>query len=137
MASAAAVLVCVLGMIGRPMPPIVLLDVRPPDASKYAEAFVRRNPDTIYLLTQTVVFEDARRGDRSALKKLASILVHEEWHVLHGPDERAAYQAQLIELLRLGETPGRPVYAAVVRAMQTVLRAQRTPQLAVADAARR
>jgi len=122
MASAAAVLVCVLNLLGRPMPPIVLLDVLPADVSRNAEAFVRRDQDTIYLLTTTPVFADARRGDRQAWKKLASILVHEEWHLRHGPDERGAYQAQLIELIRLGESPGRPNFNGVFRAMLTVTR---------------
>jgi len=122
MLSAAAVLVCVLNLLGRPMPPIVLLDRHPADASPNAEAFVRHHPDTIYLLTTTSVFADARRGERQAWKKLASILVHEEWHLRHGPDERGAYRAQLIELLRLGETPSRPNYRGVVRAMLAVTR---------------
>jgi len=122
MTTAAAVLVCVLGMIGRPLPPIVLLDERPRDASHNAEAFVRRNPDTIYLLTQTDVFINARRGSTRALKKLASILVHEEWHLRHNADERTAYEAQLYELLRLGELPDQPLYRGVARAMRTVLR---------------
>lgn len=122
MASAAAVLVCVLNLLGRPMPPIVLLDVLPPDASRNAEAFVRRNPDTIYLMTTTSVFDDARRGRLQAWKKLASILVHEEWHLRYGPDERGAYQAQLIELMRLGEAPGRPNFNGVFRSMLAVTR---------------
>jgi hypothetical protein len=136
MATAAAVLVCVLNLINRPLPPIVLLDTRPPDVSARAEAFVRRNPDTIFLLTMTTVFEDARRGERQALKKLASIIVHEETHLKHGPDERRAYSAQLLELLRLGESPGRPVYASVVRAMQFVTRGKPRDDVAVARFAR-
>ena len=122
MTTAAAVLVCVLGMIGRPLPPIVLLDERPHDASPNAEAFVRRNPDTIYLLTQTDVFYEAQRRNYRALRKLASILVHEEWHLRHGADERRAYEAQLYELLRLGESPDQPLYRGVMRAMRSVLR---------------
>jgi len=120
--TAAAVLVCALDLLGRPMPPIVLLDVRPPDVSRYAEGFVRRNPDTIYVLTQTTVFEDARRGNNQALRKIASILVHEAWHLRHGADETGAYQAQLMELLRLGETPDRWTYRAVAKAKQHVER---------------
>jgi hypothetical protein len=122
MLTAAAVLVCVLEMVGRPLPPIVLLDERPRDASPNAEAFVRRNPDTIYLLTQTDVFHDARRGSYRALRKLASILVHEEWHLRHNADERRAYEAQLYELLRLGESPDQPLYRGVFRAMRSVVR---------------
>jgi hypothetical protein len=137
MMTAAAVLVCALNLIGRPMPPIAMLDVRPADASPTAEAFVRRNTDTIYLITTTSVFEDARRGEHAAIRKIASILVHEEWHLRHGPDERAAYHAQLIELIRLGEKPDRPVYAGVVRSMLAVLKAQRQPEIVVAGVARR
>jgi hypothetical protein len=132
MMTAAAVLVCALNLIGRPMPPIVLLDVRPADTSPTVEAFVRRNTNTIYLMTTSRVFEDARRYEFSALRKIASILVHEEWHLRHGPDERAAYQAQLMELMRLGESPGRPVYTSVVRSMMAVLKAQRQPEIVVA-----
>jgi len=55
-----------------------------------------------------------------ALRKLASILVHEEWHLRHGADERAAYHAQLRELLRLGETPERRNYRGVLRALRLV-----------------
>jgi hypothetical protein len=122
MASAAAVLVCALNLRGRPMPPIVLLDALPPEVSRNAEAFVRGSSGPIYLMTTTSVFADARRGDGQACKKLASILVHEEWHLRHGPEERGAYQAQLIELIRLGESPGWPNYSSVVRAMLAVTR---------------
>jgi hypothetical protein len=122
--TAAAVLVCALDLLARPMPPIVLLDARPLDVSPNAEGFVRRNPDTIYVLTDTDVFEDARRGDHHALRKIASILVHEEWHLRHGADETGAYQAQLLELLRLGETPERWTYRAVARAFRYVTRSR-------------
>ena len=124
MATAAAVLVCALNLLGRPMPPVVLLDVPPPDASGSVEGFVRRNPDTIYLVTSTLVFQDARRGDKAALRKIASIIVHEEWHLRHGADERGAYDAQLRSLLRLGELPERALYRSVLRAMEYVTRAR-------------
>jgi hypothetical protein len=51
--SAASVLVCVLNILGRSaetFPPIALLDVRPPDVSERAEAFVRSGDDTINLI---------------------------------------------------------------------------------------
>ena len=124
MATAAAVLVCALNMLGRPLPPIVLLDVPPADASRSVEGFVRRNPDTIYLVTSTLAFQDARRGDKSAQRKIASIIVHEEWHLRHGADERGAYDAQLRSLLRLGELQERPLYRSVLRAMEHVTQAR-------------
>jgi hypothetical protein len=59
-------------------------------------------------------------GDFNAARKLASILVHEEWHVRNGPDEEGAYAAQLITLMRLGAGPGNPVYAEVARSRAAV-----------------
>src|SRR5687767_10092544 len=123
----AAVLVCALEMLFRSaatFPPIVLIDTRPADVSAAAEAFVRRNPDTIYILTSSFTFRAAEAGDRGALQKLASILVHEEWHLKHGPDERGAYQAQLTALLSLGLRDGRPVFDEVRKSMLAVLAAQ-------------
>lgn len=131
MLTAAAVLVCALSLIGRPMPPIELLDVRPPDVSANAEAFVRRDPDRIFLLTCTEVFRDAQLRKRDAVRKLASILVHEEWHVKNGADEAGAYHAQLAELLRQGEAPDRYLYRSVWRAMRYVTQTRR-PQAASA-----
>src|SRR5688500_4092068 len=98
----AAVVVCALEMLFRSaatFPPIVLIETRPADVSAAAEAFVRRNPDTIYVLTSSFTFRAARADDRGALQKLASILVHEEWHLKLGPYERRAYEAQLTTLL--------------------------------------
>src|SRR5688500_5026248 len=103
MSTAATVLVCALNLLGRSpgsLPPIVLLEARPPGVSANAEAFVRRKPDTIYLVTSTPAFRAARLGDRDALKKIASIIAHEEWHVLHGSAEQPAYEMQLTTLWR-------------------------------------
>ncbi len=137
----ATVLVCALEMLLRSaatFPPIVLIDTRPDDVSAAAEAFVRRSPDTIYVLTSSSTFRAAQAGDRGALQKLASILVHEEWHLTHGPDERAAYQAQLTTLLALGLRDGRPVFDEVRRSMLAVMAAQkraaRRPEAVVAVA---
>src|SRR5688572_31105414 len=64
------------------------------------------------LLTTSEAFRTAlkaqtRCGNRNALRKLASILVHEEWHLRHGSDEEGAYSAQLTTLTMLGarDTP--------------------------------
>ena len=94
------------------MPRIELIDVAPPDVSAGAEAFVGRSADTIYLITSSPAFRDASRDSRgmqllrAAMQKLASILAHEEWHVRHGPDEKSAYEYQLVTLIRLGVQPG-------------------------------
>jgi hypothetical protein len=135
MSPAASVLVCALAMLGRSearLPPIELVDVRPPDASANAEAFVRPYHNVIYLITSAPVFRAALSEhrdpcefrDQQALKKLASIIVHEEWHLKHGSDEKGAYAAQLTELTKMGSGSGSPVYYSVTRAMQAVLKAQ-------------
>ena|SRR5688572_9466084 len=81
------------------------------------------------LLTTSEAFRTAlkaqtRCGNRNALRKLASILVHEEWHLRHGSDEEGAYSAQLTTLTMLGARDT-PVYGSVQRAMVAVL-AQRS-----------
>lgn len=131
--SAGLVLVCALDLLGRSarsFPPINLLDVRPGDVSAHADAFVRQGEDVIHLLTSAPAFQRVQRsphkcGNHNDLRKLASILVHEEWHVRNGPDERRAYEAQLMALITLDAGPGHPVYAGVVRAMADARARQR------------
>src|SRR5688572_17019806 len=133
MTPAAMVLVCAIQLLGRnpeSFPPIELLDVRPPYASVNAEGFVDPRTSTIYILTTTAVFRAAlqaqgRCGSTEPLRKLASILVHEEWHVLHGSDEEGAYAAQLTTLTMLGG-PDSPLFNSVRRSMVAVLAQQRT-----------
>ena len=145
MLSAGAVLVCALDVLGRgasSMPPIELVDAPPLGASATAEAYVGHSPDTIYLITSSPVFREAasaqprcRIQDHTAFKKIASILVHEEWHIRHGSDERGAYYAQLTTLWNLGLGPETRVYHSVVKSMQQVLSLQarsRRPDLVVA-----
>jgi hypothetical protein len=128
---AATVLVCALDLLGRSagsFPPIAFLEVRPPDVSARADAFVRRDDDTIYLVTTAPAFQRLQRsrdrcGDLNSVRSLASVLVHEEWHVRNGPDERRAYEAQLMALRAMNAGPGNPVYAAVNRAMTHTLKA--------------
>jgi len=133
--SAATVLVCALSLLGRSantLPPIEFVDLPPPEASPDAEAFIRRPSNTIYLITSTSAFQDAQRardrcGDFQALRKLASIIVHEEWHVLHGPDEGGAYLAQMMALRStLRVDPSSPLFRSVRRSMNAVLEAQRS-----------
>jgi hypothetical protein len=112
--SAATVVVCALELLGRSagtFPPIVLVDEPPRDASSYVEGFVQAGDPTIYLVTSSRVFRAAqssrnRCGNRNATRKLASVIVHEEWHVRHGADERAAYLAQLTALTAMGAGRG-------------------------------
>lgn len=129
--TAATVVVCALDLLGRSagtFPTIRLIDSPPPGTSAYVEGFVLAGNRTIYLVTSSSTFRDAqgaiyRCGNRAAIRKLASVLVHEEWHVRNGPDERGAYLAQLTALATLGAGPGTRQYGEVRRAMQATLSA--------------
>ena len=131
--TAASVLACALSVLGRSersMPPIELIDTAPLGVSVGAEAFVSQDTRTIYLITSSPVFQTALSGrthctDSVEMRKLASILAHEEWHVRHGPDEQAAYHQQLITLIRLGLQPGSSVYHSVQSSMQRVIEARK------------
>src|SRR5690349_9398763 len=109
MLTAAAVVVCALDLLGRSPGSTVsirFLDAPPRGASPNVEAFVTRDPDTIYLITSAAAFRDAQRGRTTSIRhegcvKLASVIVHEEWHLKHGDDEEEAYQAQLMTLTLL------------------------------------
>ena len=134
MSNAALVLVCALDLLGRSaeqLPPIVVVDTRPPDATHHAAAFVRSGDRTIYLIASSVPFQVALEGPARSgtcglldpVRMMASIIVHEEWHLNHGTDEEGAYLAQLMTLQRLGAGPGRGPYDAVQRSMRAVMKA--------------
>jgi hypothetical protein len=142
MPSAAAIIACALTLLGRSertMPPIVLVDHAPSHASAGVEAFVSLPDPNIYVVTSSPVFQEAQAsrapcGDPEAVKKLASILAHEEWHILHGSDERGAYLAQLTTLLRIGVLPDKALYTSVTRAMLRVMKSQnQKPDMLVAS----
>jgi hypothetical protein len=142
MPSAAAVIACALALLGRAdssMPPIVLVDAPPRHASIQTEAFVSPPDRHIYIVTSSPVFRDALATrsvcSRSiAMKKIASILVHEEWHMLHGTSEEDAYIAQLSALLRMGVSPDNLVYKGVHRSMLAVLKKKKQkPDLVLAS----
>jgi hypothetical protein len=122
MMSAAAVVVCALKVLGRSpstLPPIALVPA-PAGMSSAVEGFVRPGSGVISLVTDSEVFEAALNGSRrayTALVKLASIIVHEEWHVRYGADERGAYQAQLDTLAHLGVPFHTQFYMSVLRSM--------------------
>jgi hypothetical protein len=129
--TAASVLACALSVLGRSetnMPRIELLDLAPPEASVGAEAFVRQN--TIYMITSSSAFQTALHSRAEctpsvAMRKLASILAHEAWHVRNGADEKSAYEHQLITLIQLGLPPGTGVFREVQVSMLTVLKARK------------
>ena len=124
-----------LDLLGRStaqLPPIVILEQRPSEASVHAAAFVRPGDGTIYLIASSAPFraaleaQDASHGCRGldALRLIASIIVHEEWHLKNGIDERGAYYAQLTELQRLGVPPDRWTYHSVRRALRATMEAE-------------
>jgi hypothetical protein len=129
MSIAASVLVCALSMLGRSerhFHPIKLVDAVAPGGSPTAEGFVTRGPDTINIVTTSAVFREAAKSPRpckprAAIAKIASVLVHEEWHLKHGPDERGAYQAQLTALHAMGFDEFSGVYFGVKKAMLSVI----------------
>ena len=139
--TAASVLACALSVLGRSeakMPRIELIEVAPSYVSAGAEAFVQRG--TIYLITSSSVFRTALRSGSgcapsAAMRKLASILAHEAWHVRHGPDEKSAYEHQLLTLIQLGLQPGSGVYHEVQVSMLRVLEARKRnrPELLMAS----
>ncbi|HXH24785.1 MAG TPA: hypothetical protein VNI78_06020 [Vicinamibacterales bacterium] len=126
--SAAIVLASAIALLGRSpgsLPSIILIDKPPWPVSARAEGFVHRNPDRIYLITSTDAFAGAQRGSSQALRKIASIIVHEEWHLMHGPDEEGAYLAQLRALASLGLGPDSRVADTVRLSMVAAVDAQR------------
>ena len=93
--SAPVVLACALNLLGRTtdIPPIELVPVPPDGVSRLAEAFTREDSNIIYVVMSSAVFRTAQHGqvecgDLESLRKLASIIVHEAWHVRHGSDEQ-------------------------------------------------
>ena len=131
--TAETVLVCALTLLHRSaesFPPIELVTARPADVSGDADGYVRPGDARIYVIAVTPTFTRARSaayrcGDLHAIRKIASVIIHEEWHVRHGSDETGAYQAQLTTLASLDAGPGHPLYTEVRRSMRTVMRARR------------
>jgi hypothetical protein len=132
MLTAAAVVLCAFDILGRSPSatvPIKFLGAPPPGVSSGAEALAARDPPTVYLIMSSMAFRDAQRGRGAAghadgCKKLASAIVHEEWHVRNGSDEEGAYIAQIRALLQMRARP--EMLTEVRRSMAAVLRAQRT-----------
>jgi hypothetical protein len=131
MSTAGLVLVCALELLGRherTFPPIRIVAQLPLDASPNAEAYVSRSDRSINLVASSPAFVAALSSaravpacrDREALALVASIVTHEEWHILNGPDEAGAYQAQLITLGGLGYGTGTGPFNRVWQAMIAV-----------------
>ena len=88
--------------------PVVLTSVLPPSASPTAEGWTTYTADgrgeRIFVYTGSDMFRCARwpLSMHQCLLRLASVLVHEDWHSRHGRSEAGAYEAQIAFLLRRG-----------------------------------
>ncbi len=85
--------------------PIVLISTLPRTVSPGAEAWTvydeHGTGDRVFVYTRSRTFRCAsvpRWDQYPCLLKIASVIVHEAWHLRHGPDEAGAYEAQLIFL---------------------------------------
>jgi hypothetical protein len=131
--SAETVFACALALLGRSeqaFPPVEFVDYPPVGVSASAQAYVRTPEARIVVITSTEAFTNARRTlyrctDITAIREIAGVLAHEEWHVRHGPDEESAYNAQLTTLLAIGAGYGSPAYYKVLRAKLAVGAASR------------
>jgi hypothetical protein len=140
MLTAAAVVACALDLLGRSpstLPSIEFVTRVPPGLSRNVEAFIRRDPDVIVLVTSAAAFVSAQQGahevgHREGCRKIASVLVHEEWHLRHGSDEQGAYLAQLTSLAAIGADSA--TLYSVRRSMQEVVAAQRNREKAAKHA---
>ena len=137
MSPQAWVLVCALDLLGRSagsFPPIRILSTPPTYASQNAQGFIDRREGIIYLIASAPAFAQAQQAEstvrgrgrceeRTALKMVASVIIHEEWHLKHGADERGAYQAQLMQLYFFGLAPESATIQSVKRSMRAALEA--------------
>jgi hypothetical protein len=119
--------------------PIVLTTILPWTASPGAEAwtvfFEDGRGDRIFVYTGSEVFQCASTSRRDMWQcglRLASIIVHEAWHLRHGKDEAGAYEAQLTFMI-LNDGSGEqiaPIRLArnrVVAARRRAAEAEKTP----------
>jgi hypothetical protein len=121
------VFACALDVLGRraaSVPPVQFVAQPPPGVSRFAQGYVRPDTGEIVLITSTEAFTQARRDrceDLDAIREVASVLVHEEWHVRHGPDEAGAYDAQLMALFTMGANPDGRLFRKIQQAKLAVL----------------
>jgi hypothetical protein len=85
--------------------PIVLTSIRPDTASADAQGWTSVGRDgrgeQIFLYTESASFRCARPSSENyqCLLKLASVIVHEVWHLRHRGGEAEAYAAQITFLM--------------------------------------
>jgi hypothetical protein len=85
--------------------PIVLISALSWPVSPGAEAWTvydeHSKGERIFVYTRSRTFQCAsvpRWDQYQCLLKVASVIVHEAWHLRNGPDEAGAYEAQLVYL---------------------------------------
>ena len=119
----------VLAGLDRANLPITLVTVVPPSASHGIEAWTSYDADgngeRIFVYTGSDMFRCASwpLGMRQCRIRLASVLIHEAWHLEHGRSESDAYEAQIAFLLRNGAETEH--VKAVCLARNRVLEAER------------
>ena len=127
--SAETVFVCALSLLGRTpqsFPSVEFIAKAPPGVSARAAAYTRHEDSHIVIITSTPAFATLQRDkdrcrDLDALREVAGLLAHEEWHVRHGADEESAYDAQLTALLQTGAAQNGPLYNKVQKAKLLVM----------------
>ncbi len=88
--------------------PITLATAPPASASRGIEAWTSYDAngtgERIFIYVDSDMFRCARWpiGMRQCRIRLASILVHEAWHLKYGPDEGNAYERQIAFLMKNG-----------------------------------
>jgi len=143
--TAEAVFVCALRLLGRSQqsfPPVQLVQSVPRSVSPLAQGYMLVGQEGFVLVTSTSAFSQARRatnrcGNIEAIREIAGVLAHEEWHLRHGPDEPGAYDAQLTALLFVGADQNGELYHRVMQAKQTVNAAKTRKRLADAGTVER
>lgn len=131
--SAETVVVCALALLGRSeqrFPPVQFVEKVPAGVSQLAEGYARYTEPRIVLVTSTWAFAKARMardrcGEVEAIREIAGVLAHEEWHVIHGPDEQGAYDAQLIALVYVGARQDGALYHRVMQSKLVVRHASK------------
>jgi hypothetical protein len=108
--------------------PIELASVLPNAASKGAEGWTIAGDsgkgERIFVYTGSEIFRCAStRDNHECLLRLASILVHEAWHIRNGPREDEAYSAQIAFLI--GNRVSSAQVAAVRKSRDRSLAAER------------
>lgn len=90
-------------------------------------AWVRSDqPGKIFVATWTDIYKKAMKGDQNAIKELAGILAHEQFHIMHGNDEGPAYEQQIKVLRQIGASHS--AIDAATLAQRTVAPNYRAPK---------